>query len=136
MKLKSKMVIVLVAIMVILTIAYYGVFRLIILKSFSHLDEQLAKRNMGRCVAALAREVKHLDSFVSDWSDWDDSYQFVLDGNKTYITANLIEETFKNQKLLLIHFYDSHGHLVWGKTYDLQKGKEIPLELSAELSSR
>lgn len=135
MKLKSKMVIVLVAIMVILTIAYYGVFRLIILKSFSNLDQRIAMRNMDRCVAALDREVKHLESFNSDWSNWDDSYQFALDGNKAYITANLIAETFKNQKLNLMHVYDSHGRLVWGKTYDLQTGKEIPLDLSVELGS-
>ena len=135
MKLKSKMVIVLVAIMIILTLAYYGIFRLIILKSFSDLDERLAKRNMGRCVAALDREVKHLESFNSDWSNWDDSYQFALDGNKAYITANLIAETFKNQKLSLMHVYDSHGRLVWGKTYNLETFKEIPLDLSTELSS-
>ena len=47
MKLKSKMVIVLVAIMIILTLAYYGIFRLIILKSFSDLDERMRQAQHG-----------------------------------------------------------------------------------------
>ena len=83
--------------MVILTLAYYGIFRFIILKSFIELDTRYAEQNMGRCVSAFDREIKHLQKFVLDWSNWDDAYRFALDGNKEFIKANLLLQTYKDQ---------------------------------------
>jgi len=134
MSLKNKVVVILASIMVFSTLAYYGVFRHIVLRSFIELEDRLAERDMNRCVAALEREIKLLDGFVHDWSSWDDSYRFVQDRNGDYIKANLLWQVFKDQKLNFIHVYDAHGRLVWGKFYDLASGKELPLDLSKELS--
>ncbi|HPS94517.1 MAG TPA: CHASE4 domain-containing protein, partial [Deltaproteobacteria bacterium] len=112
MSLKNKVVVILASIMVFSTLAYYGVFRHIVLRSFIELEDRLAERDMNRCVAALEREIKLLDGFVHDWSSWDDSYRFVQDRNGDYIKANLLWQVFKDQKLNFIHVYDAHGRLV------------------------
>jgi PAS domain S-box-containing protein len=120
--------------MVFSTIAYYGVFRFIILKSFIEAERNDAGHDMHRCIAAIDREIIHLDRFVHDWSSWDDSYAFVADGNQKFLDNNLTWSEFQNQKLNLVHIYNVSGKLIWGKSYDLTLKKEIPLDLSKELS--
>jgi len=88
---------------------------------------------MERCIAALDREVSHLNAFVHDWSSWDDTYAFVIDRNTHYIDNNFVWQVFEDQRINMIHVYDRQGVMVYGKTYDLTSGKEIPLNLSREL---
>lgn len=75
--------------MIVSTLAFYGVFRTILLKSFDGLDTEFAKQNMRRCMLALDREVSHLNNFTADWSSWDDTYRFIEDGNHDYVQSNL-----------------------------------------------
>jgi two-component system, cell cycle sensor histidine kinase and response regulator CckA len=133
MKLKNKIVLILVSVMVFSTLSYYCVFRFIILKSFIEAEHNDAGHDMHRCIAAIDREITHLDRFVHDWSSWDDSYTFAVDGNQKYIKENLSWSEFQDQKLNLIHIYDGSGKLVWGKSYDLTHKKEISLDLAKEL---
>jgi two-component system, cell cycle sensor histidine kinase and response regulator CckA len=134
MHLKNKMVFILFCIMLFSIFAYFVIFRLIILQSFLELDAQNAERNIHRAVAAYEREVNHLDRFTHDWSSWDDTYQYAQTGNPKYIEANLNLDTFKDQKLNLIHIYNEKGRLMYGKTIDLATEKELPFDPTKELS--
>jgi PAS domain S-box-containing protein len=127
------MTVVLVAIMAVLTLAYYGIFRAIILESYIELDQRLAHRDMERCIAALDREISLLNAFVHDWSSWDDTYAFVIDRNTHYIENNFVWQVFEDQRINMIQVYDHQGVMVYGKTYDLASGNEIALDLSREL---
>ncbi|MRR13980.1 PAS domain S-box protein, partial [archaeon] len=133
MKLKGKILIILISVVLIGTAAYYSAFRFVILQSFIELDRHAAEENMERCNAALNREIKLLNRFVHDWSAWDDTYNFTHDKNGEFIKENLTWEVFRDQKLNIIHIYDTRGRLIWGKTYDLPSGKEFVLDLSQQL---
>jgi len=133
MSLRNKMVIALLAIMVISLLAYFGIFRTIITRSFIELDSEHAMMDMERCNAALKREIRHLNAFTHDWSSWDDTCAYVSGEGNDFIAANLSKQTFIDQKLSLIFIYDKKGRLVWGKYYDLARDKELPLDLKADL---
>ncbi len=49
-------------------LTYNGIFRFIVLSSFLELDAEHARQDTARCAAALAREIKHLNTFTHDWA--------------------------------------------------------------------
>jgi len=133
MHLRNKMAFILLSIMLVSSAAYYGVFRVIILKSFVELEMKDAEDDMHRAVATLEREYNHLERFNHDWSSWDDAYWFAADENKGFVSSNLNVDTFRDQKINLIHIYNQHGRLIYGKTYDMTWKRELPLDLAKEL---
>lgn len=105
----------------------FGLQRLIIYRSFVALEKREAAKDMLRCVAAIEREVHHLDGLTNDWAAWDDTYAFVASLSPAYVEGNLPLPTFQNNRLSLVYYVDRKGGVVWGKIYDLSTGKEIRL---------
>ena len=135
MTLKKKIASILLLIMVISTIVYFGVFKLVIYKSFVEAENSDAVHDMHQCISVLNLEIKHLNRFVNDWSSWDDAYKFATNKHQEFIKENLEFTEYRSQGLNLIHFYGRDGRLIWGKTYDLKTEKEIPLNLARDLNS-
>lgn len=105
----------------------YLVLRIILLNSFSDLEDHDVRRNMERVLNAVAAETSNLGATTQDWAAWDDTYAFVSDRNQEYIESNLIDETFANLQLSLMLFVDTSGQIVFGKAYDLENEVAVPL---------
>lgn len=107
------------AILLIIFVAYAAVDMCIetriIKPSFAELEQDMAIKDLKRCVAALKQEIVHLDRFAYDWAVWDDMYRFVSNGNQAFITANLTPLLFKNEKIDLFYMYNRKGDVVWGQ---------------------
>ena len=50
--------------------------RLILLDSFLEIEQSNMRQNVEQVLNALNGEVKHIDTINSDYSAWDDSYQW------------------------------------------------------------
>ncbi|OGI27058.1 MAG: hypothetical protein A2359_01790 [Candidatus Moranbacteria bacterium RIFOXYB1_FULL_43_19] len=97
----------------------------IILPSFREIEIEKAKTNVGRVTEAYYHELENLSSVVSDWSNWDDTYQFVTDENSEYVESNLTDTTFENLKIDFIIFANSEGKVVFQKGYNFNEGQPI-----------
>ena len=106
----------------------YGVQRLLILPSFTALEQEESIEDMGRAVQAITREVQYLGSSVADWATWDDTYQYTQDRNDTYREANLNETTLAGLKINFMYIFDERSQLVWGMAYDLDNEQQITIE--------
>jgi PAS domain S-box-containing protein len=95
------------------------------MSSFGELEERNSRENVERVESALAREISALDTFLHDWSAWDDTYDFVEDRNDAYVEANLLNDTFINAQLNLMVFVNSSGDFVFAEAFDLQNETEI-----------
>ena len=100
----------------------YGVQRLIVIPSFTSLEQKEAIENLQRCTGTIAREIHHLDSLCVDWSAWNDTYEYVKDRNPRYVANRLNAETFKSNNLDLLILVDDQHRLVWGQTMNPQTG--------------
>ena len=127
MSLRLKVLLILSVIFVLYAGLYYGIQRLFGMPSFLNMEQNVAVKDVERCMDALKREIHRLDLLTHDLAARDDTCQFVDDRNSNYINANLTIETFKNQKSNLINIYNSRGELVWGRCLDLKSRKEIKL---------
>ncbi len=99
----------------------------IVYPSFVSLERDEATKDMNRCVEAIQNEIEHLLMFVGDWSAWDDTYEYVQDGNEKYRRDNLVETTYKNNKLNLLYICDLQGKVVYGEIYDYREMKKLDL---------
>jgi sensor domain CHASE-containing protein len=85
---------------------------IIFLESFTSLEEQDTLQNIERVRNALLAELKSFDNFIFDWAAWDDTYEFVQNGNQEYIESNLVDETFIGSEINLIMYIDESGEIV------------------------
>jgi sensor domain CHASE-containing protein len=128
MKLRPKIVSLILAVFLGYLAASFLIQRLIILPSFVALEEEKATKNVERCREAIIREIEHLKVQCHDWASWNETYDFVIDQNETYITNNLLLEAFENTQLNMMYFISNDGRLVWGKVYDLSGEEALEID--------
>lgn len=110
-----------------LIVILYGTSRVILLDGFARLEDHDVRRNVGRALSALGDRLASLDAVVEDWATWDDTYDFMEDKNTKYIESNLGDLTFSNLGLNVVLYIDTSGQIVFGKGFDLNEGKPIPI---------
>lgn len=97
-------------------------------RSYRELEEDMSLKNLSRTRQAIERELGYVDSFVLDWSYWDDTYDFALSGGEEYVNSNLGIDSFYNISIDLIYIFDSEGQLIRGELYDYEKWEKLPSE--------
>ena len=111
----------------------YTLQRFVVLRSFSELEARDTRLNVERVLNIIAHETQSLDVLVNDWAAWDDTYQFVADGNEQYRRSNLLDQTFITARLNLILIVDSAARVVFARAFDLANGTAISIpELAPE----
>lgn len=114
----------------------YGVQRIFILPSFISLEQDESLKNMDRAVQTVQREIQHLGSSATDWSFWDDTYQFAQDRNDAYRKSNLNEQALNGLKVNILYIFDADQQQIWGMAYDLDSQQEISISgLSEQLGN-
>jgi len=117
MPLRSKAALIFFGILIVYGAADYAVHRFVVLPGFVSLERDEARKDLERVVEALRGEIHHLNTFCSDWAEWDDTYEFMISRSNRYIGSNLVPSTFTDNNINIIYFVDTHGRLVWGGEY-------------------
>src|SRR3989304_8226795 len=101
--------------------------KLILLDSFVRLEKENMQKNMERAMNVLQGELSHLSSITGDYAGWDDSYQFIQDGNKDFVNANTPDTIFPTLRINMLIFVKNSGQIVYSREYDLKKGEATPI---------
>ena len=75
---------------------------------------------------ALTNRINQMAVKSSDWSNWDDTYQYITDHNKAYVTANLVDQSLTTLQVNFMLFYNAQHKLVTGLSVD-ENGNDAPL---------
>ncbi|HEX2863086.1 MAG TPA: EAL domain-containing protein, partial [Deinococcales bacterium] len=81
-------------------------------------------RHLDTAVETLKLE---LGTLAADWSEWDDTYNFVLDGNPEYVAKNMTEGGLNTLNLNLMAFLNREGRVVQAHGTDPETGHLAPL---------
>ena len=134
MPIKRKILLILCGVLCLFVLATYGVFQEILAPALDRLELEMGQRDMARITNAMDNELSHLAKQAADWGAWDDTYAFVDEQRPAYVASNLIYSTFTTLGIHALYIYDLNGRPVWGKTYDLDSVKKLPLpDLAAGL---
>jgi len=122
---------------VLLVAGIFGVACAVILNSFEKLERAEARKNLDRAVDALDASVDGLSRVASGYSAWDQTYNFVRQGNSTFTKSEFPNEMLASLDLNFVAIVDSSNHLVFAKGYDLQTQHEtsFPADLAKRLES-
>ncbi|MCD4829071.1 MAG: PAS domain S-box protein [Candidatus Cloacimonetes bacterium] len=110
----KRWILVAVIMLPLLLVCGYVLKQYVIMPSFYALEQEQAKTSIAGCVDALQREAYHLGQVGGDWAMWDDTYQFVQDGNSVYETSNFQWESMHNSGIHLLYVCDLEGNVIWG----------------------
>lgn len=97
------------------------------LSNFLKLEQNNTLDNVERVQNAVSAEQEYLDSIVQDWSCWDDTYEFIDNGNLQYINVNLQNQTLAGIKINVMVFVDESGDVVYAKSIDIDTAEEVPV---------
>lgn len=95
----------------------------LLLNSYIELERRESEQNVDRVRDAMLGQAQDLHAASIDWSTWDDSFQFVQDGNKEFIKENLETLTLKLDTMI---FLNSKGEVVYSTKMQRNKGVPVP----------
>ncbi|OHC74502.1 MAG: hypothetical protein A3G18_11510 [Rhodospirillales bacterium RIFCSPLOWO2_12_FULL_58_28] len=124
MSIKFKVATVLAALFGGLLLINAVVLLLTVSSSFQKLERLGAEKDMRRVVNALHFDMENLSILTFDWATWDDTYNFVISRDPSYVEANLTPVTFASTNMSLLYIVDAEGRTIWGKAFD-QGNKEF-----------
>jgi signal transduction histidine kinase len=112
----------LMAALVLVALGALGVFyyatTAVINQAFTTIENRDVNQNTDRAVEALSSTVSGLTYKVTDWSDWDDTYAFVENHNKAYISSNLQPSALTDINIHVMLFYNQQQQLVFSEAVD------------------
>ncbi|MEM4704181.1 MAG: CHASE4 domain-containing protein, partial [Candidatus Bathyarchaeia archaeon] len=88
------------------------------------IEQSESLKQAHRVADMIAHELANLNATTVDYAAWDDTYEFVQNGNPEYITNNILDEIFINLRLNLILFTNTSKQVVYGKAFDLENSTE------------
>ncbi len=97
----------------------YLASRATLLDNYLRLEEADVQENLARAINGLDLQLDAFLTLNEDWAHWDDTYQFIQDGNDTYRTTNLNDTTFTTIGINLVFYIDNAGRRIFEGAYDL-----------------
>ncbi|MBU1233173.1 MAG: HAMP domain-containing protein [Proteobacteria bacterium] len=105
----------------------FGIQQIFIMPSFITLEKETATQNAERVMGAIDRELGQITDFVTDWSHWTDSYNYVKGQQQEYQAVNLdLDNTLIAMKMNFLGYYDTAGKTLWSRAEDLE-GEPVDL---------
>lgn len=103
--------------------------QLIFLKDFSNIEKKSVTQDVNDIINALDRELLNISAINIDWANWDDTCSFIDNKNKTFMDANLTNESFINLQLNFMIFIDNNNKIIFSKGFNLenQTVENIPI---------
>lgn len=128
MKLRNKVLLIFGLGLIGLSAGFYTVSRVLLLKSYSTLEEQQTQRNVRRVLDSIANDLDNIDRQALDYGKWDDTYQFVIDRNENYIETNYPEEgsTLINLRLNWLAIINTSNEIIFSQSVDFNEETRIP----------
>jgi len=133
---RTKCIIVIILVLGSLVAFFANTTRGLFLKSFSDLETRTMLTEVERARESINYELELIDTLTSDYSGWDEAYQFVQRGGRSFIRSNLADAVFTKLKLNMIAYFNEAGRMVYGRMYDYRSGVErsIPPDIMAHFA--
>ena len=130
MGLRKKILLAIILIFGMMIFINYIVVNFILLENFQTIEKGDVNQKVKQAEGALFEELNRIKSVAFDYGYWEETYNFVNDGNVDYIKTNIGDTFFTNLKVNLAVYVNLSGQVVFSKAFDLSENKEIPVPTS------
>ncbi|MFA4877461.1 MAG: CHASE4 domain-containing protein [Methanoregula sp.] len=118
MDLRTKTVVIFIIGLLVTLSFFIGYSSYFLKKSYEDIEITEVNEDLQRVGYALDAELADLDSRLSDWAPWDETYTFALGKNPEYIQDNLQKDTFSTLDLTYLLVYNRSEGLVYARAYN------------------
>src|SRR5688572_5887034 len=91
---QKSLITIAITLMSLLAVLYITSSR-ILMASFAHMEEQSTEESVARVRSTISDTIAKINSTATDWSAWDDTYNFIQNGNKKYVEDNFLDDSIK-----------------------------------------
>jgi PAS domain S-box-containing protein len=126
-RLRTKTIVVFSATLVAMIVSLYAIGRVFVIDGFAAAERRRTQENTLRALGAIEAEQEAIASKLSDWSTWDDSYQFIQDRNAEFIASNLQYQSIANLGLRFMTYVDAEGRVAWSGMKDDDQKVVVPI---------
>ncbi len=123
---RLKIIAVIITSVLLLAGVIYTISQVVLLKSFEKIETAQMEQNLTRVHSSFDEKLVSLQIKLADWAQWDDTYQFIGDGNTEYIESNLSDETLINLQINLMAFINNNNEVVFSTLVDLAEEVNVP----------
>jgi two-component system NtrC family sensor kinase len=128
---RSKVIALIAGLFLILGLAAVLVGKLVVMPSFAALERVDADTAMRRVSYALDMTLQRLQVSATDWGNWADTYQFVVDHNEAYTQANITPIGLRQLNVNALLIVDADGRVVVSRELDPDTDQPLGLDLAA-----
>ncbi|MEQ1599856.1 MAG: CHASE4 domain-containing protein, partial [Methylotenera sp.] len=121
--LRTKILTILAVAMILLFTLLFFVARTALLDGFAQLEKDNTLVYLNSAAGLIQEQVDQLHSQTRDYAHWEDTYQFAISPNQSYIDTNISDEAFANLKINGFVVVDPKGKTIFRKGVDFATGK-------------
>ena len=127
MKLRTKTLLVLGVTLLGLNGVLYGVSSSILRNSVARSEEYSLRDRVNGVRYVLDQEIDTFSDNSLQWSNWDDTYNYIANPKDAYIQSNLVPPTYSYIKLNLFIALNDQNKIVYGRAFDLKTQQFLPI---------
>lgn len=105
---------------------HHVVQKVFVMREFTKLEEEEARRNIKRVKNVIEREKELLGQLCTNWASSDQTYRWMLERDPRLPKESFDAEVFRRNRLNLLYVCDMRGKVLWGRCVD-SKGKPMTL---------
>jgi adenylate cyclase len=105
----------------------FGVLYFLVSRCVDGIDERQISHDVARARIAISDYLVTLKGKAGDWSQWDESYEYVVAPTTEFVERNVPTNSLVQLDLNLVVFLDASGKVVHAKAVDASTGNEIPV---------
>ncbi len=106
---------------------FYAASSNILARSLAKVEKQDTRQTVAGVVGLFSQNIEDFSNRTGDWSAWDDTYNFIQNGNQQYIKSNLTNEQIALLGVNLILYIDSNSKVVFGTGFDNPSNQKIKI---------
>ncbi|MGD1004786.1 MAG: CHASE4 domain-containing protein [Methanoregulaceae archaeon] len=99
----------------------------ILFRSYEKIESDHVSEDTVLIVNNVNNEISNLNSIVTDWGSWDDTYSFVKGQKSDFIKLNLGTATYSSLRLNFVIITNTEGKILYGAGYNSTKNEMTPV---------
>jgi signal transduction histidine kinase/CheY-like chemotaxis protein len=108
-------------------LAFHIVSSTVLRRNIEDAERQEVRQVLRGIESTLSLAVEQFNTRFADWSDWDDTCEFMRDRSPKYIKSNLEEMSLYNLRLNLLAFVTTRDKILWASGFDLERKRKVPV---------
>ncbi len=133
--LRAKTLAIVLPALIVLVVGLYAVSRMVLLKGFSHVEDDFAAENLSRASSALSNEIDNLQHSTAQLAAQNSTSEWISQRDSKRFASEFTPDTFERLRVNFVVVLDAEGREVFSAGFRLA-GMEpgpVPADLSVHL---